>query len=507
MSKKKTHEDFEKEYYTKFPDSPVVFKSNYTGANEKIKCYCKVHDYTWETSPNTLLRGSGKCPKCSNCAQKTHEEFVEQYFKKFPDAQVEFLTKYITREDKILCKCKIDGNEWETTPFQLMQGSICPICYKNNYPLLKNKDKYAEEFYQKYNNKYILLSEYKGAEQKIHIKHEECGREFWVRAGRTLEKQREILCPFCSRKAGNKKKEKPHKTTEQFKEEIFNLVGDEYKVLGEYERTHRKISFLHNTEDCQNIFEMTPNGFLSGNRCPICSCKKGHEKLSKLFTKSKEKFLEDIKNKFHGKIILIGEYIDSHTETKFKCNKHNIEFINTPRNVFVSQTGCCPICSLNKGEDCYLWKGGMSELKDFGRAQIKEWNKKSIEWYGSKCIITGEHVHFTIHHAIKGFSEIFYEVVEELKMQNCQTVSDVSKEQLDKFSKLLLEKHFQYGYGVPISIPLHNEFHSIYGFGSNTIDQLIEFASTKGVTLIKILDEQNRIKLERVEKDNTQDGK
>ena len=92
-------------------------------------------------------------------------------------------------------------------------------------------------------------------------------------------------------------------------------------------------------------------------------------------------------------------------------------------------------------------------------------------------------------------------------MQNCQTVSDVSKEQLDKFSKLLLEKHFQYGYGVPISIPLHNEFHSIYGFGSNTVDQLIEFAATKGVTLIKKLDEQNRIKLERVEKDNTQDGK
>ena len=60
------------------------------------------------------------------------------------------------------------------------------------------------------------------------------------------------------------------KTTEEFKVEVFNLVGDEYQVIGEYVNNHTKIKILH--KKCGNTYYVTPLAFLSSNRCPFC-CK------------------------------------------------------------------------------------------------------------------------------------------------------------------------------------------------------------------------------------------
>ena len=61
----------------------------------------------------------------------------------------------------------------------------------------------------------------------------------------------------------------PRKTTREFKQEVYNLVGNEYSVLGEYINNKTKIKMKHNL--CGHEFEMTPNSFLSGgNRCREC---------------------------------------------------------------------------------------------------------------------------------------------------------------------------------------------------------------------------------------------
>ena len=59
------------------------------------------------------------------------------------------------------------------------------------------------------------------------------------------------------------------KTTEQFKKEVLDLVGNEYSVIEPYENAHTKIQFRHNT--CGNIFLMKSNDFLRGRRCPKCA--------------------------------------------------------------------------------------------------------------------------------------------------------------------------------------------------------------------------------------------
>ena len=62
------------------------------------------------------------------------------------------------------------------------------------------------------------------------------------------------------------------KTTEQFTNEVFDLVGNEYDVLGAYINAKEKILMRHNICGCS--FDAIPSNFLSGNRCPVCNGKK-----------------------------------------------------------------------------------------------------------------------------------------------------------------------------------------------------------------------------------------
>ena len=62
------------------------------------------------------------------------------------------------------------------------------------------------------------------------------------------------------------------KTTEQFKSEVASLVGDEYSVLGKYKTNRIKTEMRHNT--CGHKYEVTPNNFLRGSRCPKCAVRR-----------------------------------------------------------------------------------------------------------------------------------------------------------------------------------------------------------------------------------------
>lgn len=89
------------------------------------------------------------------------------------------------------------------------------------------------------------------------------------------------------------------KDTEQFKKEVFDLVGNEYEVLSEYINSSAKIKILHSK--CGYIYKVTPGDFIQGIRCPKCNQAKGEEKIHKFLIKmglkTKMQFkLKDCKN-------------------------------------------------------------------------------------------------------------------------------------------------------------------------------------------------------------------
>lgn len=70
------------------------------------------------------------------------------------------------------------------------------------------------------------------------------------------------------------------KTDEEFKQEVFSLVKDEYVFLDTYVNKRTKIRVKHNV--CGNVYDVKPNNFIRGRRCPYCNSPKGETIINKI---------------------------------------------------------------------------------------------------------------------------------------------------------------------------------------------------------------------------------
>jgi len=124
-----------------------------------------------------------------------------------------------------------------------------------------------------------------------------------------------------------------NKTQEQFKKEIYDLVQDEYTVLGKHIGVHKYVKMRHNI--CKHEYDVTPANFISSHcRCPNC-------KISK--KSNTEEFKLKIFNKYGNEYEVIGEYIDSATNIKIKHHICNKEYDVIPNDILTGNK--CIKCS------------------------------------------------------------------------------------------------------------------------------------------------------------------
>lgn len=186
---------------------------------------------------------------------------------------------------------------------------------------------------------YLVIGEYKNTMTRVAIKHVICGSTHDMIPNNFL---RGATCLACS---GRKKK-----TTEAFKEEVKALVGAEYAVLGEYVNTSTKITFKHSL--CSSKYEVRPNDFLRGVRCPSCSG---------LMKKTSAIFKDEVKCLVGDDYVVLGEYSNSiskltveHVTCGYKYKVCPSDFLRGRR---------CPNCLNSKGEQA---------ITDFLRIQAIE---------------------------------------------------------------------------------------------------------------------------------------
>ena len=122
------------------------------------------------------------------------------------------------------------------------------------------------------------------------------------------------------------------KTNEEFKQEIYSLVGDEYTFLDKYVNARTKIRVKHNK--CNFIYSVSPHNFLIGKRCPNC------------FSTPK-KSDEDFKHEVN---ILVGDeytFLDSYVNNKTKLRvKHNVcGNVYKVRVLSFLEGSRCPYCA------------------------------------------------------------------------------------------------------------------------------------------------------------------
>lgn len=272
----------------------VNFKT-YNNAKQKEEIKCNSCGEIFITSITSLLFENHKeyCPKCKK--NKKHVEFVKKVRQETNNEYI-VLSKYNTCKKKVLFRHNIDNcmNEFWMTPDGFLNGGCrCPKCMikQRANKLFLSDEEFIKRINKIHGEHVTLLGKYTGYDGKIKIRHEDCGREFDMLCGDLLQGK---SCRYCAGKL--------LKTTEQFKNELYDLYGNEYSLIGEYKNAKTKVHIRHNV--CGYEWDVIPGSIIKRRTCPCCNKSCGEKELenfaihNRLNYKTQETFNGCFRNDF-----------------------------------------------------------------------------------------------------------------------------------------------------------------------------------------------------------------
>lgn len=276
---RKTHKEFVDEVY-KLEGEKYSVLSEYKGSKVKVKFRNNVTGFEWEATPGSFLAGhrepiNNKSNRKPNKTNIIPIETVKQrlYNKHGNDITIEE-DSYTTFSNKAWFFNHITGERWRASPEKVItrgnKGSNKNKGTRIANSTLKTRQlEFNRQLKDLWGNTFEPMDTYTGLNTPIRFYDHEHNEEFVINPVNLL------------RGLGNPNyKSNKRKTTEEFKQEVYDLVGDEYSVLSDYTQAYDKVKFKHNTND--NIFEMTPHNFLRGQRDPLVTQPKGETEIMKL---------------------------------------------------------------------------------------------------------------------------------------------------------------------------------------------------------------------------------
>lgn len=260
--KKKTHEEFINQI-SNLVGSEYVVLGKYKSTHEKILIRHVRCGHTWMVEPNAFLKGS-RCPACYGHMKKNTQIFKNEV-KNLVGNEYTVLGEYKNNRAKIKFRHNKCNTIYESSPDKFLRGNRCPTCAINIRTKKKRKstDEFKKEIVKLTGNEYSLIGEYRNAKEYVTLKHNKCGNIYQATPTSFLSGTR---CPKCSAKRAGKKLSK---TTNQFKNELKHLFGNEFEVIGEYKNQKHKVIIKHSK--CKKDFEIYPTDILKGVSCPYCS--------------------------------------------------------------------------------------------------------------------------------------------------------------------------------------------------------------------------------------------
>lgn len=205
-NRKLTHEEFLNRVLQNnkhYVNGNIEIVGQYVGSNKPIACHCNIHNSDWDFTPNELYMGHG-CRDCyieslSKRFRYTHEEFIEKLLLKnkyFANGDFELVEQYICSDNKIKCKCKKCGHEWDAPPSNLLKGYGCHQCRISNEQKFY-QDEFLKQLKEVHNNKVIALDYYINMYTKIRF---QCDNgHIWFAEPHNVV--RGHGCPYCAGKA------------------------------------------------------------------------------------------------------------------------------------------------------------------------------------------------------------------------------------------------------------------------------------------------------------------
>lgn len=177
----KTREQYIKEIAVKNPTIELI--GDYVGNKIKTKYYCKIHDYYFDTMPETILNGSG-CKFCrSDKLRALHLRTEEDYIKELEDKdiKVKLIGKYTESLTPTKHLCLIHNVVWNTTPARVLNGSGCYKCRSEKIRdhVLKTRDEYIDLLSVR-NPDIELVGDYSGCKSPTKHRCKEHGEIFYT---------------------------------------------------------------------------------------------------------------------------------------------------------------------------------------------------------------------------------------------------------------------------------------------------------------------------------------
>lgn len=232
----------------------------------------------------------------------------------------------------IKCKC---GEEFKTTfsKFYDRKKRQCNNCRNVNLNINQYKisvDEFQKRLNIKFGNNKFKILEYTLTHEKCKILHTECNNVVESTPLSVLRWKGDG-CPVCT----NRKK----KSHDDFITEVFNEVGDEYEILGNYKTINKKITIKHKA--CGFIWDVSPSHFLHNkSRCPKCVG---------VIKKTTKDYKNEVANMVNKEFVVLGEYYNAHINILMRHSSCNKTFEKTP-NVFLRSPSCPHCCSRSRGE-------------------------------------------------------------------------------------------------------------------------------------------------------------
>ena len=224
-------------------------------------------------------------------------------------------------------------------------------------------------------------------------------------------------------------------------------------------------------------------------------------------------------------ITMIGEYINTHTKTLFKCELDRYEWMAFPSDIRNGHG--CPRCKTNNARKRYMWtneifleklskvRDDVEVLEEYKGSQknIKcKCKKCGKDWYVAPCRLLKNVKCFYCSYKEdrsgetscmwnpnltdeereeKRHNPLYQKLVQEIMEKDnytCQLTGDRNSHHnvhhLNSWDKFVDQRYDEKNM-ITLSENIHKEFHHLYGYGNNTKEQFYEF--------VDMLYSQNRI--------------
>ena len=148
-----------------------------------------------------------RCPKCKGKMTgkklaKTHEKFISEIADLYGN-EYAIQSEYVRQTTKIRVLHNYCNNVFEIRPYSLLAGQGCPVCGRKRITEANTitHEEFIDNVFELDGNEYSVISQYIRQRDKVKLRHNLCGFEYFVTPNNFKRGKR---CPKCSTSRGEK---------------------------------------------------------------------------------------------------------------------------------------------------------------------------------------------------------------------------------------------------------------------------------------------------------------